>query len=173
MNILSLDLSYSSTGYCVISDDLKVIVCDKITTKSKDDDCIRIYNICNKCKELIEIYNISKIVVENQYVSINKNTALKLSKLLGAIMYLSQITNCEFDSITPSEARSILIGNGKGTKEDVASYICEYYEDNKIIDSIGPYSDKSNKSKTSDIYDAISIGMAYIKKCTMITKNCI
>ena len=34
---------------------------------------------------------------------------------------------------------------------------------NKKLDIVGPYSDKQNKDKTSDIYDAISIGVAFCK----------
>ena len=38
------------------------------------------------------------------------------------------------------------------------------YPNNKKLEIIGPYSDKQNKNKTSDIYDAISIGVAFSKK---------
>ena len=51
-----------------------------------------------------------------------------------------------------------LKGNAK--KEEVAKEVLKYYPELEM--DIGPYSDKANKQKTSDIYDAISIGLSYI-----------
>ena len=44
-----------------------------------------------------------------------------------------------------------------------AEEITKMYPNNKKLEIIGPYSDKQNKDKTSDIYDAISIGVAFAK----------
>ena len=63
----------------------------------------------------------------------------------------------------PSEIRKTLGCGGNAKKEDVAQAIVNMYPDNKKLDIIGPYSDKQNKNKTSDIYDAISIGVAFVK----------
>ena len=51
-----------------------------------------------------------------------------------------------------------LPGNAK--KEEVANAVLSIYPN--LLEEIGPYSDKSNKQKTSDIYDSISIGLSYI-----------
>ena len=161
MNIIALDASLSSTGYCIMDDNKEVIDCGKITTNSKNKDSHRISFICKKCEELIIIYDIKCVVIEGQFVSRNKNTAMKLSRLFGAIMYLSQIHDIDIISIEPNRVRSILL-HGDCDKEEMAKFILDSYEFNCIVTSIGPYSDKSNKAKTSDIYDSISIGMAYM-----------
>jgi hypothetical protein len=60
----------------------------------------------------------------------------------------------------PSEIRKNFGLPGNAKKEQVATEVLKYYP---YLDSqIGPYSDKANKQKTSDIYDAISIGLSYI-----------
>jgi hypothetical protein len=38
------------------------------------------------------------------------------------------------------------------------------FRDNPIVQAIGPYSDRPGKKKTSDMYDAISIGVSYLLK---------
>ena len=44
----------------------------------------------------------------------------------------------------------------------VANKILEMYPD--LINRIGPYSDKNNKQKTSDMYDSVCIGIAHLNK---------
>ena len=63
----------------------------------------------------------------------------------------------------PTQIRKHLGIGGNAKKDDVAQVIVDMYPNNKKLAIIGPYSDKQNKDKTSDIYDAISIGVAYIK----------
>lgn len=162
MKILALDASFTSTGYAVLDNKLNVIECGKVTPKEKLPDSKRILEICDKCEELISKYSISKVVIEEQYVKRNPNTALKLSRLFGAIIYLTSICDVELIPMEASKIRKILLGNGKADKEEVAGYVLYYYKDSDIVKNIGPYSDKKNKKKTSDIYDAISIGMSYI-----------
>lgn len=167
MKILALDASFTSTGYAVLNSKMDVIECGKVTPKEKLPDSKRISEICEKCEELIVKYSISKVVIEEQYVKRNMNTALKLSRLFGAIMYLTNIMDVELIPIEASKIRKILLGDGKADKEEIAEYVLYTYKNSDIVKAIGPYSDKKNKKKTSDIYDAISIGMSYIvgEKC--------
>ncbi len=60
----------------------------------------------------------------------------------------------------PKEIRKNFGLSGAAKKEEVAQEVLKYYP--FLEQQIGPYSDKNNKQKTSDIYDAISIGLSYI-----------
>lgn len=81
---------------------------------------------------------------------------------MGAIIYVCQELEVQFELLTPTQARKILTGDGKLKKDGVAEYIRQNYID------IGEYSDKEIKSKgitkTSDIYDSLAISLAWNKR---------
>jgi Holliday junction resolvasome RuvABC endonuclease subunit len=94
----------------------------------------------------------------------NVKTALQLSRLRGALMMVSRIKGVELEYPEPSVIRERLMDKGDATKEEVAAYIQELYSDNENVQQLGPFNDNNNKDKNSDIYDAISIGVAYFRK---------
>lgn len=161
--LLSLDASISSTGYCVMNENTKeVIACWKINTTTKDTDAKRLFKICTKCEELVKEYEIDKVVIEGQYVHKNKNTALKLASLMGALMVTFTKLNCKMYKMQPSKIRQLLLF-GDADKEEIAKYVQILYKDNKNVNTLGEFNDRQCKAKNSDIYDAISIALAYLK----------
>ncbi|HBF6090131.1 TPA: crossover junction endodeoxyribonuclease RuvC, partial [Clostridioides difficile] len=114
--------------------------------------------ICNTIQEIITTHNIQIVLVEDQFTSRNSKTILSLRKLLGAIMRTVKLNNIEIEYMYPVSIRKYLMNNGKAKKEEVAAYVRE-----NIID-IGEYIDRTCKAKTSDIYDAIALGIAYLNK---------
>ncbi|MCC0682493.1 crossover junction endodeoxyribonuclease RuvC [Clostridioides sp. ES-S-0005-03] len=158
--VLALDVSMSSTGWAVINRNKKVLEYGKITTKKdkfKSED-ERMCYICNTIQELIITYNIQIALVEDQFTSRNSKTILSLRKLLGAIMRTVKLNNIEIEYMYPVSIRKYLMNNGKAKKEEVATYI------RKNIIDVGEYIDRNCKVKTSDIYDAIALGIAYLNK---------
>ena len=163
MIILGLDLSLSRTGWNLITHENTVLGYDKICTNAKKNtEFERIYIIANEIKELIEVNSVDVVVAENQFFGGNARTGLTLSKLMGAIIYVCQELEVQFELLTPTQARKILTGDGKLKKDGVAKYIRENYID------IGEYSDKEIKTKdikkTSDIYDSFAISFAWNKQ---------
>ena len=161
--ILGLDLSLSSTGWNLITHENTVLGYDKICTNAKKNtEFERIYIFANEIIELIEVNSVDVVVIEDQYYSKNPKTGLTLSKLMGAIIYVCQELEVQFELLTPTQARKILTGDGKLKKDGVAKYIRENYID------IGEYSDKEIKTKgikkTSDIYDSFAISFAWNKQ---------
>ena len=164
--ILGLDASISCTGYAVMNDDTSLIEFNKITTKAKEEEDDRIFKISIKIKELIEKYDIKVVILESQFLGRNAKTAMQLSRLRGSIIFVCKFLNVELIHLQPSTIRMNLLGVGRGSasKEDVASFISEYYIDNEYVKNLGELNDRQCKAKNSDIYDAISIALSYIKK---------
>lgn len=160
--ILALDASISSTGYAVMSNSRNIVECDKITTKLKDGESNRIFKIASKVKSMIEQHGINKVILEDQFLRKNVKTAMQLSRLRGAIMFVCSLCNVELILLMPSEIRKELMGNGSASKEDVAHYIIDFYKDEEKVKSLGEFNDRQCKAKNSDIYDAISIALAYV-----------
>ena len=162
MLILSLDPSLSSTGFAIIDDSNKVILHKgKYNTSSKDgttDDRIQI--ILHHLHSLCCLYNIKIVVLEDGFVGKNMQSSLALSALRGAIIAYFRWNYFKVIHNQPKEIRKNFGLKGNATKEEVSQEVLKYYPN--LENDIGPYSDKANKNKTSDIYDAISIGLSYI-----------
>lgn len=162
--ILALDASISSTGYSVIERDTgRLLEFDKITTSNKKNtEDERIMIITLKVVELIKDYGVTKVVMESQFVGKNIKTSMQLSRLRGALMYACKLNNCEIDYLTPGEIRKELMGNGSAKKEEVADFIKIMFTADERVQALGEFNDRQCKAKNSDIYDAISIGVAFI-----------
>ena len=160
---MGIDASLSSTGVCIVesnNETMNIVKVGVIQTK-KDDfktEDLRIFHICKELAKLILTYDVDKVAIEEQFMARNSKTVLSLRKMLGAIMYLVCDMGLELDYLYPTTVRKLLLNNGKAKKEEVAKYIRE-----NIVD-LGVYSDKTGKEKTSDMYDATAIALAYDKK---------
>lgn len=174
MKLLTLDLSISSTGFCIVNND-KILKCGRIVTEGKilsskskkhleyeyfyanPNEDNRIYYIASTINELIKQYNIDTICIENQYIGRNPKTGLTLSKAKGSVVYVGLDNNVDIHYLQPTKIRKLLNNKGGSDKELISLYIRRNYID------IGEFSDKTGKSKTSDIYDAIGVAIAFMK----------
>lgn len=163
--VLAIDPSLSSTGWAIIglnTNEVEKGGCFKTSTKDTTDQ--RIHAVVKKLYNETRKYPVSQVVLEDGYVGINANTGLQLATLRGAIIELFTWQGYKVHHMKPSEIRSMFGQKGNASKEEMANAVRAFYgEESSIIKEIGPYSDKQNKEKTSDIYDAISIGLAYIR----------
>ncbi len=161
MNVLALDPSLSSTGYAIIdSTNNRLITKGRVTTSSKDDTDTRVQIILRQLIWIVENRNIQDVILEDGFVGKNAKTGLQLSELRGAIIFYFKRNKHVVVHQLPSENRKNFKLPGNAKKEEVAKEVLKYYPN--LEQEIGPYSDKANKQKTSDIYDAISIGLSYI-----------
>ena len=164
-NILSIDPSLSSTGYSVIkSDTREIIEISRYITKPDVPENERIKDIVIELDNVFEINGfINEIALEDGFTSsANIKVGLQLAKLRGAIISHFMLEHIPVYTQEPSETRKNLGLKGNAKKEEVANKILELYPD--LIDRIGPYSDKNNKQKTSDMYDSVCIGIAHLNK---------
>lgn len=162
--ILSIDPALSTTGYSVLDfNTSELILANKFRTSNKNSDDFRMNEIITKLFSVAAQYPITNIVLEDGFGGPNQKTALQLANLRGGIIGVFQFNRYLVYHMQPSEVRKKLGCGGSAKKDQVAQKVIEIYgENHPIIQQIGPYSDKQNKDKTSDIYDAISIGLAFI-----------
>ncbi len=164
-NILAIDPSLSSTGYSVINSDTKEIIeIRRYITKSNIPENERIKDIVIELDDIFLINNnIKEIAMEDGFTSSrNIKVGLQLAKLRGAIINHFLMNDIPVYTQEPNETRKNLGLKGNAKKEEVANKILELYPD--LINRIGPYSDKQNKHKTSDMYDSVCIGIAHLNK---------
>lgn len=162
--VLAIDPALSTTGVAVLDiDTSELVFACKIITPSKDPQDERIMTIARRLFAATALYNITDVILEDGYSGVNQKTNLQLATLRGAIIAVFKLRNLQVHHLVPSKIRQMLECGGRASKEEVAQVVASTYKGHKEFDKIGPYSNKQNKDKTSDIYDAISIGMAFIK----------
>lgn len=160
--ILAIDPSLSSTGIALfVNEDTNIPICKRIqTTQKMGDTDDRILVICNMLNEIALIYEISDVIFEDGYIGPSPKTGIQLAMLRGALCYMFKSSGISVVHMQPSEIRKVFGLKGNATKEEVALKVQGMYP--LLKSQIGEYSDKNNKKKTSDMYDAVSIGVAYI-----------
>lgn len=164
--VLAIDPALSTTGYAVISiNGEKIIYANKFCTQPKYSDDDRIDAIVSMLFSVASQYKVSAIALEDGFLGKNAKTAMQLSQLRGAIIEIFKFHKYSVSHMLPTEIRHELGIGGNASKEQVAQYITNIYKYSDKFTLIGPYSDKQGKNKTSDIYDSISIGVAYARFC--------
>lgn len=163
--IIGIDPALSTSGIAVI--DLiseEIIYAGKFKTNPKDDEDERINSLNCHILKIASEYKISEAVIEDGFIGNNMSTGIKLAMVRGGIISVLKYNGYIIRHMLPSEIRKNLGAGGNAKKEDVAERITKLYNDSEKLKEIGPYSDKQNKNKTSDIYDAIAAAVAYAKK---------
>lgn len=170
--ILAIDPALSTTGYAVINRHTLELLCvGKITTLPKTPDDYRINEIVTKLFSIATNHSVTHVILEDGYIGANAKTAIQLATLRGAIIGVFSFNKYSVHHMLPSEIRKAVGVGGNAKKEEVAKAITSMYQNDEKLISVGSYSDKYNKNKTSDIYDAISIGVAFCKKVTAHENN--
>lgn len=162
--VLAIDPSLSSTGYSVITKDTReIITCSRFCTKADINENDRITNIVKHLHNVLySDESITEIAIEDGFIGASMKTGLQLAKLRGGIITYFKVMNVEVYTQLPTETRKNLGLKGNAKKEEVAAEIVRLYPG--IIDMVGPYSDKTNKQKTSDMYDSVCIGISHLNK---------
>lgn len=166
--VLGIDASLTSTGWSIIDrETLNVVDVGRIQTSTKmGDDDERIAFIIDSLLEIKEKYRVTDVGLEDGFVQRNKRVGLVLAKLRGGVTFVLRVTGATVCSMQPSEVKLHFMGEGKGNtkKEEVAQVILEHYPENQLVQGLGEFDDSQSKKKNSDMYDAISIGVARVLK---------
>ena len=91
--ILGLDISTSITGYTVLDEDGKILVCDHIDLRKQKNFFKKIEIVCDRLELLDDTYNIEQVYVEQSLQSFRSGfssaqTLSLLSKINGIVSWL-------------------------------------------------------------------------------------
>jgi len=142
--ILALDLSLSSTGAVVFSENGKHKEIITIETSPNDETPIRLKIIANRLKKIKKQYDIKTVVIERGFTRFNTSTQ-QIFRCHGIANYIfAGIPQIYYSS---KSIRKIVLGNGNAKKEEVRDFILKKY--------------KKIKFKNMDETDAMSIGLCF------------
>lgn len=88
--ILGIDGATKTTGWAIIEDN--ILLTSGIKEEKNECPIHRIAKMRQWLVSMIEVYDIDVVVIEDVYVSFNKQTAIMLAKLLGVLENASYIT---------------------------------------------------------------------------------
>lgn len=108
----------------------------KLRTASSIEE--RLYYIYEQLSILFEIYSPKLIVVENAFVGVNKNSALKLGMARGCIFTAIGKHKITAYAIPPKQIKMEITGKGDAKKEDINELFQQIFPDwgnNNTLDS--------------------------------------
>lgn len=150
-NILALDQASRTSGYAVFQEGQ--LIASGTFTYADDDFSLRLVKIRKKVIELIEQYNINKILLEDiqlQGQTNNVTTYKALAEVLGVLEELSTERNISHELVHSQTWKSVLDIKGRDRatqKRNAQAYAVATY----------------GKKVSQDESDAICLGTAYIK----------
>lgn len=153
MKILGIDPSLSSSGWVFLNNG-KVKDFGIVKTKTSDEK--RFLYISDEFEKIIKKYKPDEIHIETPFFGKNGQSSLNLAYVRGVLLVLSERLDIPLISFAPQEIKKALTGSGRAGKDEIATELTKMYKDDKVFLKIGPFSDKNNKDKTSDIYDALA-----------------
>lgn len=154
MIVLAIDPGYERLGIAVVEKTHKskefVLFSECFRTSAKLDFYERLILIGNRIAELLVEHSPTALSIENLFMSNNQKTAMRVSEVRGAIIYLAKKSGLTINELTPLQIKSAVTGNGKSSKDE-------------MIKMVGLLTQNSLKNKPilDDEFDAIAIGLAY------------
>lgn len=116
-----------------------------------DDEGEKIFYQLERVELLFSKYNIVEILCEDQYGGLNIDTLKKLTRVVGAFLYIAKKHQIPISTIYPTSWRKLFHGSGKAKKKDTFDKVVTLYdiEDFKF-------------SKHNDITDAVGIAWSLV-----------
>ncbi len=152
MRIISIDPGYERLGVAIIDKEKNtkevVVFSDCFRTSAKETFEDRLFSIGNSLENIISEYSPTALSIENLFIQNNQKTAMRVSEVRGAIIYIAKKYKLNIKEYTPLQIKLAVTGNGKSTKDQVIKMV------NMLVKNI-------NGKKLDDEYDAIAIGLTY------------
>lgn len=123
MRVLGIDPGYDRMGIAVVEklsgkkEDVLFSMC--ATTNSRDDFATRLLSVCRDVERTIDEWGPDTISIETLLVTKNQKTAMRVSEVRGAVLYLAAKRNIPVYEYSPVEIKSSVAGHGKADKADI------------------------------------------------------
>ncbi|UOE58207.1 crossover junction endodeoxyribonuclease RuvC [Cytobacillus oceanisediminis] len=145
MYFLGLDPSTKCTGFCLMDENKDIIEKGKIDISKIDDHGEKLAVQYKVIESLMDKYEITKVLCEDQYAKLNIDTVKKLSRTTGIYLLMAKLKGVELELIYPTSWRKVFHGYGSAKKEDTFDKVVAIYElegltfkkDNDMTDSVG------------------------------------
>ena len=150
MNILGIDPGYERLGVAVIEKHVRgketLVYSDCFKTLKDDAFHTRLFQVGSEIDRVIKKYSVGAFAIENLFFNTNQKTALKVSEVRGALIYIALNNNLPFFEYTPLQIKNAVTGYGRSDK-------------NQVIDMVTKLISIEKDIKHDDEYDAIAVAL--------------
>lgn len=149
MRVLAIDPGYERIGLAVVEkqNGKELLLHSEcyVTTKTLPFS-ERLQAIGGQVEALIAKHHPTCMALEKLYFGNNHKTAMMVSEVRGALIYIAQKAGIALFEYTPLEVKTAVTGYGKSSKQEVAKMV-------------GKLVTLQERSRLDDEYDAIGIGI--------------
>lgn len=152
MKILGIDPGYERLGLAIVEKEkgskeiLLYSNCFKTSAKSDFQD--RLFQIGKEVERIISEFKPKAVCIENLFLSSNQKTAMRVSEVRGAILYIAAKNNMGIKEYTPLQIKTAISGHGRSDK-------------NSIIKMLHHLIKIPTKKTEDDEYDAIAAALTF------------
>lgn len=137
MTILGIDPGTATTGYGIISSEIKkndfqLITFGIISTKKTFNDPERLEILANDIEELIKRYKPEAVGIEKLFFTTNQKTVMTVSQARGVILLMCQKYKLAIFEFTPLQIKNFICGYGKAEKKQVQYIVQKTFKLKKI-----------------------------------------
>ncbi|MEX0933491.1 MAG: crossover junction endodeoxyribonuclease RuvC [Candidatus Paceibacterota bacterium] len=157
MRIISLDPGYDRLGIAVIEKDARgkevLLFSTCHTTEKTEPFENRLFSVVRAFREMLEIYKPDECALEKLFFQNNQKTAMFVSRVIGALTYVSLEKNVPVFEYTPLQIKTAVTGNGRSTKLEMMKMIPLIIPCPKIA---------TGEKMLDDEFDAIAVGVTHL-----------
>jgi crossover junction endodeoxyribonuclease RuvC len=122
MRVLGIDCGTHATGFGVIESDgvrHQMIVAGVIETSAKESLAVRVLQIAQSLRSVIERYRPEAAAVESIFHAVNTKSALKLAHARGVALLAVAEAGLPLGEYSPLEIKTSVVGYGRAEKYQV------------------------------------------------------
>lgn len=152
MVVLGIDPGLSATGYGILNSSngkLKVLDYGVIRTNPVQPLQLRLRELSNRLKRIINKYNPSIVVSEKIFFYKNVKTAISVGKAIGVIFLTCTHPYIDIVEYSPIEIKQAIVGYGRATKTQIQKML-------QVLLNL----DKT--PKPDDAADALAVALTHI-----------
>jgi len=120
---LGIDPGYDRMGIAVVekspSKKEEVLFSMCATTSPRDTFSTRLLSVCKEVERVIDEWNPDILAIETLLVTKNQKTAMRVSEVRGAVLYIAATKKIPVYEYSPVEIKLCVAGYGKAQKVDV------------------------------------------------------
>ncbi|MFT7184447.1 MAG: crossover junction endodeoxyribonuclease RuvC [Oceanicoccus sp.] len=126
MRILGIDPGYGTIGFAILDihqGKRTLVDVGVITTKPGTEFILRLKEIYEDMKALIEEYQPEQVAIEQVFFSKNVSTAIQVSEAKGVILLTVAQAGLPYKEYSPSQMKAAISGNGNADKAAIQKMV--------------------------------------------------
>lgn len=119
-HVLGIDPGLASTGYAVLADDGRVVVCGTVKTDPSWSAGARLRAIAESLRGIVAEHDVREAALEELFMGQNRTSFVGVAQARGAVLAMLDGTAARVAEYKPSLVKSVVTGYGAADKRQIA-----------------------------------------------------